>query len=251
MFNTVVFDCDSTLTAVEGIDELAGGHHDEIAGLTQAAMRGEMPLEAVYGRRLEIIRPRRQDVDTLGRRYVETLVEDAREVVAALRANGIEVCIVSGGLRPAVMALARTLGLDDSRVAAVDVFFDASGSYVGYDTGSPLARAGGKREVLAAWGALPSPVMLVGDGATDLEARDAVDLFVAFAGVAAHESVMRGAGFVIRSRSLAPVLNLALLGHRPTDPPSRAVWDRGSAIVAAARAAAAPSAATEHQADDR
>ena len=51
-------------------------------------MQGDMPLEAVYGRRLELIRPRRQDLEALGRRYIEAIVEDAREVVAALRTNG-------------------------------------------------------------------------------------------------------------------------------------------------------------------
>jgi phosphoserine phosphatase len=237
VFRTVVFDCDSTLTAVEGIEELAHARRAEIAALTESAMRGDVPLEAVYGKRLEIIRPSRSDVDALGRRYVERLVDDARELVGALRANDVEVCIVSGGLRPAVAALARELGLDDSRVAAVDIFFDASGAYAGYDGGSPLARSGGKRDVLAEWSALPRPVMLVGDGATDLEARDAVDLFVAFAGVARHERVVREAGFVIAAPSLAPVLNLALLGHRPTDAPSIALWEKGAAIVSAARAA--------------
>lgn len=241
MFGTVVFDCDSTLAAVEGIDELAHAHRDEVAALTEAAMRGELPLETVYGRRLEIVRPTRADLEALGRRYVEALVDDAREVVAALGECGIETCIVSGGLRPAVAAVARELGLDDSRVAAVDIFFDGRGEYVGFDDGSPLARSGGKREVLAAWSALPRPVMLVGDGATDLEARDVVDLFVAYAGVRAHQRVIEGAGFAIRSRSLAPVLNLALLGHPPRGERARALWERGRAMVQAQRG-------TEHSA---
>ncbi|MEJ2678987.1 MAG: hypothetical protein P8174_07935, partial [Gemmatimonadota bacterium] len=80
-----------------------------------------------------------------------------------------------------------------------------------FDSGSPLARAGGKAEVVRRW--LPTlrrPVMLVGDGNTDLEAKPAVDLFVAFAGVAERESVTGKADVVVRSPSLAPVLPLAL-----------------------------------------
>ena len=116
-------------------------------------------------------------------------------------------------------------------IVAPDSTTDGRGEYVGFDEGSPLARAGGKRDVLAAWGALPRPVMLVGDGATDLEAQSAVELFVAYAGVAAHERVMREAGFVITSRSLAPVLPLALGSLVPEDLTVRRLYDRGLAML--------------------
>ena len=39
-FRTVLFDCDSTLSAIEGIDELAVHCRDEVEQLTDAAMRG-------------------------------------------------------------------------------------------------------------------------------------------------------------------------------------------------------------------
>ena len=47
----VVFDCDSTLSTIEGVDELAlrAGVGDEVARLTTAAMAGEVPLDQVYG----------------------------------------------------------------------------------------------------------------------------------------------------------------------------------------------------------
>ena len=209
VFRCVIFDCDSTLSRIEGIEALAGEHHAEIARLTGAAMRGEVRLEEVYGRRLALVRPSRERLEALGREYITELVPDARETVAALRAEGIDVRVLSGGLRPAVLVLTRALGLGDDAVAAVDVFFDAAGGYAGWDVASPLARAGGKAEVIAAWRpAVPRPTLLVGDGATDLEARPAVDAFVAFAGVAERAAVVAGADAVIRIPSLAPVLPL-------------------------------------------
>jgi phosphoserine phosphatase len=208
-YASVVFDCDSTLAAVEGIDELArGGHADAIRALTDAAMAGEVPLEDVYGRRLELIRPTRAQVDAIGRLYVHSLVPGAREVVAALRALGKTVRIVSGGLRPAVEEVARELGLGVEDVAAVGIDFAADGSYRGFDLHSPLARSGGKEGVIRAWN-LPRPVLLVGDGATDLEARPAVDAFAAYMGVAWRPAVAEGADFLLRDSSLAPVLALA------------------------------------------
>ena len=80
-YRCVIFDCDSTLSTIEGIEVLAAAHREEVAALTDAAMRGEIPLEQVYGRRLDLVRPTRDAVAALGRRYVETLVPDAAEVV--------------------------------------------------------------------------------------------------------------------------------------------------------------------------
>lgn len=208
-FASVVFDCDSTLAAIEGIDELAGEEHRAaIAALTEEAMQGAVPLEEVYGRRLELIRPVRERVEALGRAYVEALVPDARETVAALLWLGKAVRVVSGGLRPPVEAVARALGIAAEDVAAVGIAFDGAGEYAGFEAGSPLARSGGKAGVIAAWG-LPRPALLVGDGATDLEARPAVDAFAAYMGVVFRPAVAEGADVVLRHLSLAPVLSLA------------------------------------------
>jgi phosphoserine phosphatase len=210
-FATVVFDCDSTLSTLEGIEELAADHRDEVTALTEAAMRGELPLEAVYGQRLALVGPSRQRVDALGPRYVETLVPDARATVARLRTEGLEVRVLSGGLEPPVLHLAAELGIPDRHVAAVPVRFDGD-VYAGYDASSPLARAGGKRVVLERWrsAGMPGPVLLVGDGATDLEARPAVDLFVAYAGVVDRPAVTAAADVVIREPSLLAVVDIAL-----------------------------------------
>ncbi len=231
-YQTVIFDCDSTLSSIEAIEEIAGEHRAEVTALTEASMRGEVPLEEVYGRRLALIRPSRGQVERLTRLYIETLVPDARETIAALRDEGIEVRIVSGGLLPAVLGLARDLGLPDHAVAAVDIHFDAKGEYAGFDAASPLAHAGGKRVVLERWGAeLPRPILMVGDGATDLEARPVVDAFVAFAGVVERAPVVEAADIVIRANTLAPVLAIALDGEPPSGGPARALFEKGAALL--------------------
>ena len=76
-YRTVVFDCDSTLSTIEGIDELAGPLRDELRALTDRAMAGEVSLEEVFGLRLERVRPTAEAVEYIGRRYVETLVPGA------------------------------------------------------------------------------------------------------------------------------------------------------------------------------
>ena len=211
-FASVVFDCDSTLVTIEGIDELAGDRIDEVRRMTDLAMDGAMPLEEVYGERLALIDPSRDSVAAVGRAYLASLVEDARETVQALLWLGKEVRIVSGGLLPPVLEVARALGVADEGVAAVDIHFDGEGRYLDFDRSSPLARSGGKPDVVAAW-SLPRPSVLVGDGSTDLEARAAVDCFVAFAGVVRREAVCAAADRVLDAPSLAPVLALACNGE--------------------------------------
>ncbi len=208
-FRTVIFDCDSTLSAIEGIEELAATHREEIARLTDLAMQGTVPLEEVYGRRLDLIRPSRAEVERIGALYVTHLVPGARETVRELQARGVVVQVLSGGVLPAVRVVAAALGIPAARVAAVDLHFDATGAYRDFDRASPLARAGGKRHWVEQQGhALPRPSLLVGDGATDLEARPAVDCFAAFTGVVHRDPVVRGADVTLPGPSLTGVLGI-------------------------------------------
>jgi phosphoserine phosphatase len=132
---------------------------------------------------------------------------------------------------PAVRALGRALGISDERVAAVPIHFDDDGAYAGFDPRSPLARSLGKRAQLERWlPALPSPVMVVGDGATDLEARPPADCFVAYAGIVERPAVVAAADAVVRSPSLAPVVALAL-GAAPEDPVARGVYEKGRRLL--------------------
>jgi phosphoserine phosphatase len=208
-FRTVIFDCDSTLSAIEGIEELAREHRKQVARLTELAMLGAVPLEEVYGLRLDLIRPSRADVERIGELYIRHLVPGAAETVAELHRAGVTVQVLSGGVRPAVLAVARHLGIAEARVAAVDLHFDLEGSYAGFDRASPLARSGGKRDwVEQNLADLPRPILMVGDGATDLEARPAVDCFAVFTGVVHRDAVVRGADVTIAGPSLSGLLDI-------------------------------------------
>lgn len=231
-YASVIFDCDSTLAALEGIEVLAASYRAEIERLTEAAMRGEVPLEQVYGRRLALVRPNRSRLEALGRQYIDALVPDTRETIAALREAGVVVRIISGGLLPAVRDLAADLGIPGADVAAVDIRFDRDGEYAGFDEHSPLARSGGKLTVLREWNdALPRPLMFVGDGATDLDAKPLADCFVAFAAIVERPNVVRAADVVVRERSLAPILALALGDDPPADPRHRAIFLKGRSLL--------------------
>jgi phosphoserine phosphatase len=251
-YSFIFFDCDSTLTRIEGVDELARlkGVSEEVADLTRQAMDGLLPLEDVYARRLALLQPTRRDLRAVEIAYQENLVGDARAVVACLHALARAVFIISGGLLPAVVGLGRTLGIPASRVHAVDVQFDQlSGRWWDYHAhrygGNPderylrtppalLGASGGKAAVIRRLLTGRGRSLLVGDGVTDLEARPAVDLFAGFGGVVRREVVAREADVYISAPELAGLLPLAVAPQEAQQlrgAPHQAVFDRGIELV--------------------
>jgi len=201
-FNSVIFDVDSTLSGIEGIDWLANLRGSEVAewsaALTDRAMRGEIPIEAVYGERMHAVKPGLGEIQQLGRVYVDRIAPGAAETLKDFRAAKIEIAMVSGGLREAILPLAAALGVEEQQVHAVSVFFDKNGTYAGFDEASPLTRQTGKKTTAAGMG-LKGPVLAVGDGMTDCEMKSVVDSFAAFTLFTRREPVIARADFVIEN----------------------------------------------------
>jgi phosphoserine phosphatase len=206
-FDVICFDCDSTLSKIEGIDELARrvGLGEEMSKLTELAMNGIVPLEAVYERRLSLIRPDQAGIDWLADLYIAEIVDGVKDVFAALLAQDKTVHIISGGLRQAILPLADYLGLPESHVHAVNIYFNEDGSYRDYELDSPLARTGGKAVVVGSLKGQGSLVM-IGDGKTDLEAKQAGATVLGFGGVVDRAIVRELADFYTTEPSLLSVL---------------------------------------------
>ena len=209
--NLIFIDCDSTLSSIEGIDELARLRGPETfracEDMTNRAMDGHIAIEDVYGARLALIRPSADECDRIGQLYIDTIEPTALEFVARVKDLGWEPIIVSGGLTQAIVPFARFLGIE--KVRAVDLRFGAGGTYLGFDESCPTARMGGKRIVIeadrAALGA--GKVVMIGDGSSDLETQPFVDLFVGYGGFVARAKVKAEAkAFVTRLTDILPLL---------------------------------------------
>ncbi|MDE2952555.1 MAG: HAD-IB family phosphatase [Chloroflexota bacterium] len=229
-YDLIFFDCDSTLSGIEGIDELARfkGKGDRVGLLTNKAMDGELDLAEVYGKRLRAIRPTRAQLKAVEERYWETMVEDAAEVIAALHYLGKQVFIISGGLTDAVKGFGRRLGVDASRIRAVELEYnELSGqwwryhepqaqqaqTYLDFDEG-PLTVSKGKSRIISELaGDSPGRRIMIGDGASDLAAKEQVDLFIGYGGVLARDKVKAEADVFVSARSLAPILPIAAGGR--------------------------------------
>ena len=91
----LLFDCDSTLSAIEGIDELGRlrgpAVFKEVEEMTTAAMEGGTPMEAIFARRLDMIRPTKSELEAIGRQYIDTVEPTALETIAMLKSAGWQI----------------------------------------------------------------------------------------------------------------------------------------------------------------
>ncbi|OAH97321.1 HAD-IB family phosphatase [Methylomonas methanica] len=211
-YDVICFDCDSTLSRVEGIDELArrNGLFEQVAALTDAAMNGELALEDVYANRLDLIKPDKAAIDWLAELYIAEMVEGVSETIKTLQANNKLIHIISGGLRQAILPLAEQLGIPDEHVHAVDVLFDEDGNYQDFARHSPLAVSGGKARICRRLRMHHSSLVMIGDGKTDLEAKLAGAYMIGFGGVVRRPLVEEQADSYVSDTSLAAVLPLVL-----------------------------------------
>lgn len=206
----LLLDCDSTLSAIEGIDELARmrgqSTFQAVEAMTRAAMEGGAPMETVFARRLELIEPRLEEVEAVGALYITHVEPEAKRALDAARRAGWLPVIVSGGFTQAILPLAAHLAIE--RVEAVRLEFDPTGAFAGFAADSPTARTRGKnliaRQLRAEFGTRTS--VMVGDGASDLEVQGDVDFVVGFGGYAVREKVRQGADAFIVSFAELPAL---------------------------------------------
>ncbi len=164
-----VFDMDSTLIQAEVIDELArlAGVGDEVARITEAAMRGELDFNASFTRRVALLRGLRTDrVHSL----LETipLADGAERLIRTLRLLGYKTAILSGGFTFFARHLQQQLGIDYVHANELDI---ANGVVTGQvvppivngESKAALLQEIARREDISL-----EQVVAVGDGANDI-----------------------------------------------------------------------------------
>lgn len=201
----VCFDVDSTVIQDEGIDVLAAycGVGDQVAKLTASAMGGSIPFEFALSQRLNLIRPSRAMVNQCLAAHPPRLTPGIGELIRRLHGRGTHVYLVSGGFRQMIEPVAKLVGIASERIIANVLQFNIDGTYRTFDTTQPTAASGGKAKALAQLKTRFGyhPLIMVGDGATDLEARPPADAFIGFGGVVQRDLVAAGADWFVTAFS--------------------------------------------------
>jgi phosphoserine phosphatase len=177
----VVMDVDSTLIQDEVIELLAehAGRADEVAAVTEAAMRGELDFaQSLHARVATLAGLPASVLDEV--RDAVRLTPGARTLVRTLKRLGFTVAVVSGGFVEVVEPIARELGIDHVRANRLEV---VDGVLTGRVVGDVVDRAGkaaALREFAALEGLPLTRTVAIGDGANDLDMLAAAGLGVAF-----------------------------------------------------------------------
>ncbi|MEM1353682.1 MAG: phosphoserine phosphatase SerB [Planctomycetota bacterium] len=176
-----VFDMDSTLIQHEVIDELAkqAGRGEEVAAVTERAMRGEIDFDTSLQYRVQTLAGLPEaTLRTVADRL--NLTQGAKTLIATLKARGITTAILSGGFTYFAESVKNRLGLD---------FYHANQLEIdqGQMTGKvipPIVNAERKqdllREIAADLKLTPDQTLAVGDGANDLLMLASAGLGVAY-----------------------------------------------------------------------
>ena len=177
----VVMDVDSTLIQDEVIELLAAhaGREDEVAAVTEAAMRGELDFAASLRERVAALRGLPESVLEEVRASVQ-FTPGARTLVRTLKRLGFTVAIVSGGFIEIVADLARELDIDHAHANRLEI---VDGHLTGRVVGDIVDRAGKAAALrrFAEEAQLPlSRTVAIGDGANDLDMLEVAGLGIAF-----------------------------------------------------------------------
>jgi phosphoserine phosphatase len=177
----LIMDVDSTLIQQEVIELLAAyaGKREEVTAVTEAAMRGELDFAQSLHARVAVLAGLKADVVDAVRAEVK-LSDGAAELVAAFKAAGHVVAVVSGGFNQILQPIAEGLGLDYWIANELEI---VDGALTGKVLGDVIDRAAKEkylREWAAAEGIPMEHTIAVGDGANDLDMLGAAGIGVAF-----------------------------------------------------------------------
>lgn len=177
----VAFDMDSTLIRTEVIDELArlAGVGDDVAAITESAMRGELDFQASFRKRVAMLKGL---PTTALQRVIEEvpLMDGAERLIMTLRRLGYKTAILSGGFTFMGRELQRRLGIDYLHANELDVADGAVTGEIKSEIVDGARKAHYLSEIAKAEGLSMDQVIAVGDGANDLPMLRLAGLGIAF-----------------------------------------------------------------------
>jgi phosphoserine phosphatase len=208
----VVFDMDSTLIEAEVIDELAkaAGVGEQVAQITERAMRGELDFAESFRDRVALLKGLNESAlaDIASELKIS---EGAEHLIATLRRLGYKTAILSGGFNYFARHLQNKLGIDHVFANQLDIIDGVVTGRVVGEIVDGARKAALLRQLAEQEGIDLQQVIAVGDGANDLPMLSIAGLGVAFR---AKPLVKKSAEQSISTLGLDAILYLLGIGDR-------------------------------------
>ena len=205
----VQLDVDSTFIQQEAIELLAAktGVLDEVARITQSAMRGELDFSQSLIARVALLKGLPEDCISQVQQEIR-LTDGAAELVSLLHEKGHYVSLVSGGFSNILQPIVDELKIDFYRANLLEII---DGHLTGKVVGAIIDRAA-KAEALKEFAQKCSvdlsDTVAIGDGANDLDMMAIAGISIAFN---AKPIVEAAADYSIKEQSLRSVRSLIQL----------------------------------------
>lgn len=211
-FSHIVFDCDGTLTSIEGIDRLAEFNHCDkvVKELTAYAMGSCGLTPEIYRKRLNLIKPTKNQVKQLATDYFTHQVKGVKTLFDILIKLQKKIYIFSAGVYEAVCQFGTKLMIATDCIYAVSIYFNEKGEYVDFDHHSPLIYNNGKCQLIKHLFSEHDSIAFIGDGLNDFAAKEVVERFIGFGGVFYRKNLANQCDYYLTSYSLEEVLPLLL-----------------------------------------
>mmetsp|Transcript_18357 Transcript_18357/g.20439 ORF Transcript_18357/g.20439 Transcript_18357/m.20439 type:complete len:285 (+) Transcript_18357:115-969(+) len=199
--DAVCFDVDSTVIQEEGIDVLADflGKGEEVSALTKQAMEGNTKFEDALRQRLDLLRPSKADIESCLQKHPLQKSPGVTDFIASLQKSGKDVFLVSGGFRIMIEGLANDLHISKKNIYANTILFDKEGMYTGFDdsefTSADMGKPKAVKYLETTFGY--DTIVMIGDGATDAQAKPPAKAFIGYGGVVERSAVKEKADWFV------------------------------------------------------
>jgi D-3-phosphoglycerate dehydrogenase / 2-oxoglutarate reductase len=205
-----IIDFDSTITKVEGLDQLAAialaqspdGDKvvQQIKELTDAGMNGELSLSESLSKRMSLLNANKKHVEALVDFLFDHITDSFERNKKFLTEYADQILVVSSGFKDFIVPIIEHLGLKPENVYANTFLYNEQGDITGVDQTNVLSQTGGKINLVKSLN-LDAHVSVIGDGFTDYEIKQSglADRFYAFVENVERQKVVDVADFTIKT----------------------------------------------------
>lgn len=206
----LLIDFDSTFVTVESLDQLAEivlrerddkqQVLDRIVAITKQGMEGKITFAESLARRLQLFKPNKEHLKELIQLLHKKVTPSIKRNNAFFQENAEGIYVLSGGFKDYMVPVLRKYGVLLDHILGNTFLFDKKGNVMGYDKDNPLAQERGKVKIMQAMN-FDTPIIMVGDGYTDYEIKQAgfANKFIAFVENVTRDPVVKKADVVAKN----------------------------------------------------